>query len=47
MLNSAELDMNILRVIILSLNQYLRHELGYKKYKLLDVTNFILILPTF
>ena len=27
--------------------QYLRHNLGYKKYKLFDVTKFILVLPTF
>ena len=44
---SAELDMNFLRVIILSLNQYLRHNFGYKNYMLFDVTKFFLILPTF
>ena len=31
----------------LSVTQYLRHKLGYKKYKLFDVTKFILVLPTF
>ena len=25
-------------------DQYLRHNLSYKKYKLFDVTNFILVL---
>ena len=30
-----------------SVTHYLRHNLGYKKYKLFDVTNFILVLPTF
>ena len=28
-------------------NQYLRDNLGYKIYKLFDVTKFILVLPTF
>ena len=31
----------------ISVNQYLRHKLGYKKYKLFDITKFILVLPTF
>ena len=31
----------------ISVNQYLRHNVGYKKYKLFDVTKFILVLPTF
>ena len=31
----------------ITVNQYLRHNLGYKKYKLFDVTKFILVLPTF
>ena len=30
-----------------SVTQYLRHNLGYKKYKLFDVTKFNLVLPTF
>ena len=28
-------------------NQYLRHNLSYKRHKLLDVANFALVLPTF
>ena len=28
-------------------NQYLRHNLGTKKYKLFDVTKFILVIPKF
>ena len=31
----------------ISVYQYLCHNLGYKKYKLFDVTKFILVLPTF
>ena len=31
----------------ISVNQYLRHNLGYTKYKLFNVTKFILVLPTF
>ena len=33
--------------IVISVTQYLHHNLGYKKYKLFDVTKFILVLPTF
>ena len=32
---------------LLLVNQYFCHNLGHKKYKLLDVTKFILVLPTF
>ena len=28
-------------------NQYLRHKLSYKKYKLFDVAKFIFIFPMF
>ena len=28
-------------------NQYLRHKLSYKKYKLFDVAKFIFVLPMF
>ena len=31
----------------ISVNQYLRHNLGYTKYKLFIVTKFILVLPMF
>ena len=34
-------------MIVMSINQPLRHNLGYEKYKLFDVTKFILVLPTF
>ena len=30
-----------------AVNQYLRHNLGYEKYKLFNVSKFILLLPTF
>ena len=31
----------------ISVNQCLHHNLGYKNYKLFDVTKFIFVLPTF
>ena len=47
MLNSVELEINFFWVMIALVNQYLHHNLGYKKYKLFEVTKFILVLPTF
>ena len=37
--------MDTIMILHLSVNQYLRHNLGYKKYKLFDVTKYILDLP--
>ena len=34
-------------ITLIPVNQYLRHNLGCKKYKLFDVANFISVLPTF
>ena len=34
-------------ITLIPVNQYLRHNLGSKKYKLFDVANFISVLPTF
>ena len=34
-------------ILCISVNQYLRHNLGHKKNKLFDVTKFISVLPTF
>ena len=33
--------------ICISVNRNLRPNWGYKKYKLLDITKFILVFPTF
>ena len=50
--NTGAIDVKMDRSVLLEkssfkINQYLHHNLGYKKYKLFDVTKFILVLPMF
>ena len=37
----------LIEIVLIAVNQYLHHYLGYKKYKLFDLTKFILDLRMF